>query len=185
MAYGLARQLRPTPIYEALLEQDGIQLHPAKPALDVIDQLSIDRVSLDPGPYATFRAGDSAARLLEVVEAAGRQEVFPVLDATHRLVGVITLGDLTALAAEPDIGEVICAVDVMRSPVALRQHELVSHALDLMTSMGVRELPVVDTDQHVLGLIDEAAIAREYMRSRAAERAGAAASSAAVAPSQG
>lgn len=37
--------------------------------------------------------------------------------------------------------------------------------------MGVRELPVVDRDQHVLGLVDEATIAREYMRARALERA--------------
>jgi chloride channel protein, CIC family len=170
MAYGLARQLRPTPIYEALLEQDGINLHAVKPVLDAIDRLSIDRVKLDPGPHTSFRVDASAERLLREVENAGRQEVFPVLDISHRLVGVITLADLTTLAAEPDIGDLVRAVDVMRQPVALRRQELVSHALDLMTSMGVRELPVVDDDQHVVGLIDEAAIAREYMRSRAAER---------------
>jgi CBS-domain-containing membrane protein len=43
-----------------------------------------------------------------------------------------------------------------------------------MTSIGVRELPVVDDDQHVLGVIDEAAIAHEYVRVRAARRADAA-----------
>jgi CBS-domain-containing membrane protein len=37
-----------------------------------------------------------------------------------------------------------------------------------MTSIGVRELPVVDDDQHILGMIDEAAIAQEYVRVRAA-----------------
>ena len=99
-----------------------------------------------------------------------------MLDPTKRLVGIITLEDLTALAAEPDLGELVRATDLMRPPVALREHELVSRALDLMTSMGVRELPVVDNDMRVLGLIDEAAIAREYMRSRAVERAEAAAS---------
>ena len=40
-----------------------------------------------------------------------------------------------------------------------------------MMSMSVRELPVVDADHHVLGLIDEAAIAHELMRARTAERA--------------
>ena len=99
-----------------------------------------------------------------------------MLDPTQRLVGIITLEDLTALAAEPDLEGLVCATDIMRPPVALRQHELVSRALDLMMSMGVRELPVVDDEQRVLGLIDEAAIAREYMRARAAERAEAAAS---------
>ncbi len=177
MAYGLARHLRPTPIYEALLEQDGVQLHAPNPVLDTIDRLSIDRVKLEDGPHATYRANEKPVRMLEVVQTAGRQEVFPVLDATQRLIGIITLEDLTALAAEADIDDLVCATDLMRPPVALQQHELVSRALDLMMSLGVRELPVIDADQRVLGLIDEAAIAREYMRSRAAERADAAASS--------
>ena len=176
IAYGLARQLRPTPIYEALLEQDGIRLHAKKQVTHAIDGLTIDRVKLAPGPGATFLAGEGAARLLEVVETAGRQEVFPVLDATQRLIGIITLEDLTALAAEPDVEGLVCATDIMRAPSALRQHELVSQALELMIAMGVRELPVVDRDMRVLGLIDEAAIAREYMRSHAAERAATAAS---------
>ena len=176
MAYGVARQLSPTPIYEALIEQDGIQLHAKKPAADTIDGISIDRLKLDPGRYATFRPSEVAAQLLEVVENAGRQEVFPVLDASQRLVGLITLEDLMGLAEEPDLDRLVCATDIMRPPVALRQHELVSRALELMTSIGVRELPVVDDDQHVLGVIDEAAIAHEYVRVRAGGRADAATS---------
>jgi CIC family chloride channel protein len=176
IAYGLARQLRPTPIYEALLEQDGIQLHAKKHVADALDRLSIERVKLDLGPHVTFVAGDRAARLLEVVETAGRQEVFPVLDPAQRLIGIVTLEDLTALAAEADVEGLVCAADVMRAPVALRRHDLMSRALDLMMSTGVRELPVVDGDMRILGLIDEAAIAREYMRARTAERADASAS---------
>ena len=176
MAYGLARQLRPTPIYEALLEQDGIQLHMKKPAVDALDGLSIDRVTLDPTPHATFTPSESAVRLLEAVETAGRQEVFPVLDTAARLVGIITLEDLTALAAEPDLEGVVCATDIMRPPVSLRRDDLVNRALDVMSSIGVRELPVVDGEMRVLGLVDEAAIAREYMRARATQRAEAAAS---------
>jgi CIC family chloride channel protein len=176
MAYGVARQLSPTPIYEALLEQDGIQLHAKKPASDTIDGISIDRLKLDSGHYATFKPSEVAAQLLEVMENAARQEVFPVLDASQRLVGLITLEDLMGLAAEPDLDRLVCATDIMRPPVALRRHELVSRALELMTSMGVRELPVVDDDQRVLGVLDEAAIAHEYVRVRAAGRADPAAS---------
>jgi CIC family chloride channel protein len=170
MAYGVARQLRPTPIYEALLEQDGIQLHAKKPVTDPTDGISIDRFKLDAGRHTTFKPSEVAAQLLEVLENAGRQEVFPVLDADQRLVGLITLEDLMALAAEPDLDRLVCATDIMRPPVALRRHDLVSRALELMMSIGVRQLPVVDDDEHVLGLLDEAAIAHEYMRVRAAGR---------------
>ena len=176
MAYGVARHLRPTPIYEALLEQDGIQLHAKLPPTSAIDGISIDRIKLDPGRYVSFAPSATAAQLLAVGEAAGRQEVFPVLDARQRLVGLITLEDLMTLAAESDLDQLVCAADLMRPPVALGRHELASRALLSMTSMGVRELPVIDDDQHVLGLIDEAAIAHEYVRVRAAEHAGAAAS---------
>lgn len=176
MAYGLARHLRPTPIYEALLEQDGIQLHPKK--LDTIDGLSIDRVRLEVGPHATFTPSEGAGRLLQVVSTAGRQEVFPVLDQAGRMIGLITLADLTTLAAESDLEGLVCAADIMRPPVGLRQADLVSHALHVMRSLGVRELPVLDADGRVLGLLDEAAIAHEYMRARAADRAEASASGA-------
>jgi CIC family chloride channel protein len=170
MSYGLARQLRPTPIYEAFLEQDGIQLHAKKPVVDAIDKLTIERVKLALGPHVTFAANDGAARLLEVVTIAGRQDVFPVLDGDKCLVGIITLEDLTALAAEPDLGGLVCAADIMRPPVALRPHELVNRALDQMMSIGVRELPVVDDNRRLVGLVDEAAIAHEFMRARRAAR---------------
>jgi CIC family chloride channel protein len=176
MAYGVARQLRPTPIYEALLEQDGIQLHAKKPVTDTIDRISIDRIKLDAARHATFKPSEVAAQLLEVLESAGRQEVFPVLDAGQRLVGLITLEDLMALAAEPDLDRLVCATDIMRPAVALRRHDLVSRALELMSSIGVRQLPVVDDSEQVLGMLDEATIAHEYMRVRAGGRADAATS---------
>jgi CIC family chloride channel protein len=184
IAYGLARHLRPLPIYEALLEQDGIQLH-VKNVVDTLDGLSIERVGLDPGPHATFAPGDGSARMLELVDTAGRQEVFPVLDPTRRLIGIVTLEDLAAIAAEPDLGGLVCAADLMRPPVALRPDALVTRALDLMKSIGVRELPVVDGDLHVLGMLDEAAVAREYMRARAAERAAAESGVRAIGPEAG
>ena len=90
-----------------------------------------------------------------------------MVDAGGRLVGLITLADLTTLAAEPELEGIVCAADVMRPPVSLSQDDLLGRALDLMMSMGVRELPVIDRDQRVLGLIDEAAIARAYMRAHA------------------
>lgn len=168
MAYGMARHLRPLPIYEALLEQDGIHLKPKKQP-DPIDGLSIERVKLDPA-QVVFTANARVTELLALAEEAGRQEVFPVLDANRQYVGMITLGDLATLAAEHDLGGLVRAADIMRPAVALRGPDLVHRALEMMQSMGLRELPVVDAERQLLGLVDEAAIAREYMRMRAAQR---------------
>lgn len=186
IAYGLARRLRPTPIYEALLEQDGIRLHRAPerdPAeqgergaaaeADRIDRWSLDRLGIiGEARPATFAPAEGAAKLLAALEAAGRQEVFPVEDAEGRLVGLIALEDLLALSAEPDLGGLVCAADVMRPPAAVQRTEPVSRALELMMSCGVRELPVVDVDRRVIGLVSEVAIAHEYVRARVVSHAG-------------
>jgi CIC family chloride channel protein len=178
IAYGLARQLRPTPVYEALLEQDGIQLHAKKPVADTLDGLSIARLKIESTRYATFTSSEPAAQLLTALETAGGQQVFPVFDASQRLAGLITLEDLMTLAAEADVGPLVCASDIMRPAASLRRHELVTRALEVMMSMGVRELPVVDEDERVLGMIDEATIVHEFVRGRANARGDATASGA-------
>ncbi len=169
-AYGLARQLRPTPIYEALLEQDGISLH-TKPPVDSIDGLAVSRVPLDTAPFESFLPNVNVEALIEASEHAGRQEVFPVVDASKRLLGIITLADLTALAAEAHLEHLVCAADLMRPPISLRVEDSLNSALDRMLNEGVHELPVVDSELHVLGMIDEAAIAHVYMQTRRARRA--------------
>ncbi|MEO7096981.1 MAG: chloride channel protein [Polyangiales bacterium] len=169
-AYGLARRLRPVPIYDALLAQDGIDLHPKKPALDPLEGLTIARVKLDLGPHVMFSPGHTSRELMELADTAGRQEVFPVLDAQQHLIGILTLEDLATVAAEPDLDALIRAVDIMRAVVAIPEGMLVSEALDIILSAGVRELPVVDSELRVLGMLDEAALAREYMRARATAR---------------
>lgn len=163
-AYGLARRLSPTPIYDALLEQDGIQLHAKKPAADLLDGVSIAPIPLEVGPPITFSADADTRSLLDAVRSVGRQEVFPVLDGDARVVGLITLEDLTLLSAEPELDGLVCATDVMRPPVSLPRQASVRAALDALSSAGVRELPVVDDEQRLLGLIDEAAIAREILQ---------------------
>ena len=57
-----------------------------------------------------------------------------------------------------------------RAPTALRPHQPVHEALDAMATGGVRQLPVIDLDDKVIGLIDEAAIAREVLRAHARKR---------------
>jgi CIC family chloride channel protein len=92
--------------------------------------------------------------------------MFPVLDDSKRLVGIITLEDLAAIAVELDLDGLVRAADVMRPPVALRRSDLMRHALETMHSLAVRDVLVVDAERRVLRLIDAAAIAREYMRMR-------------------
>jgi CIC family chloride channel protein len=172
-AYVLARALRPTPIYEALLEQDGVRLHSHQhQAPDAVDALKLAELPELDRDFVSFSPPVSATTLLADLSTAGRQEVFPVLDPGDALIGMITLDDLTMLAGEPELpGALVTAADIMRPPIALREHDTVRTAYDRMVSSGLRELPVVDAGRRVIGLVNEVAIARAYLQARHAPAA--------------
>ena len=169
-AYALARHVRPVPIYDALLRQDGIDLHPAVSG-DDLDGLATPALPLEAEPPLWFAPDAGAERLLAAAADVERQELFPVVDGSGRLVGVITLADLTALAAVRDVGDLVRAVDLMRPPVALRPGDPASRALSVMHEHGLRQLPVVDAAGRVLGLVDEVTIAHAFLQARRAAAA--------------
>ena len=165
LAYGIARYYRPTPIYEALLEQDGISLHERK-LVDALAGVFIRDVPMDATPYTSFAPGSSLDELVRVLSEGSRQEVFPVVDG-QRLVGVITLEDLMSVASEEHLEGVANAADVMRPPFAMRQDEDLRSAFETMLAQGVRELPAVDDEDRIVGFVDEKSIAHAYLAARA------------------
>jgi CIC family chloride channel protein len=166
-AYMLARYLRPTPIYEALLQQDGIDLSPPR-AAESDRGLSVEQVQREDRPFSTLSPGQAASEMLEGLDR--RQEVFPVVDG-GRLVGIVTLDDLTVLASEPQMFDgLIKAADLMRAPVSLRPGDELHQALETMQAAGLRELPLVGDDGRLLGLLDELSIAHAYVQHRQAGR---------------
>lgn len=167
MAYALARHLRPLQVYEALLVQDGIALHEEKRPVDAIDRLTIEGARLQT-VYTHFTAEETAKRMIETIGTASNQSVFPVLDATSTLVGIVTLDDLTMLADETDLDLLVRAADIMRPPTALRTSDSLGKALQIMNDAGVRQLPITDGDRRVIGLLDEVTIVRDFLRLRAA-----------------
>jgi CIC family chloride channel protein len=176
-AYALARRLRPTPIYEALLAQDGIDLaaHRGEPGpSDAVDVMRLAELPAIDRSFVTFSPALPAIALLADSAAAGRQEVFPVLDPNAALVGMITLEDLTILAGEPHLRDgLVYASDIMRSPISLTETDTVRAAYDLLVSSGLRELPIVGADRRVVGLVNEVSIAHAYLQARRPQRAAA------------
>jgi CIC family chloride channel protein len=172
-AYALARAIQPTAIYEALLEQDGIHL--ARPTIDAaaIDQLAMSEFPELDRSFVRFHHALRGAALVTGSAAAGRQEVFPVVDAGDRLVGIVTIEELALLAAEPQLqGGLVTAGDLMRPPLSVGEDDTVAAAFELLRASGVRELPVIDGDRHVVGLVDEVAIAHAYLDARRTKRTG-------------
>jgi CIC family chloride channel protein len=165
LAYGVARHYRPTPIYEALLEQDGIRLR-ERTLGDALKGASLERVPLDHGPYVTFAPTAGTAELVQALASNARQEVFPVVER-GKLVGVITLQDLMFVSSQPHLEGVANALDVMRPPISVRRADDLRSAFETMLAQGVRELPVTDDEGRIAGFVDETSIAHAYAAARA------------------
>ncbi len=164
LAYGIARHYRPTPIYEALLEQDGVQLREESLA-DKLEGLSLRQVPLDTAPFVTLDRGAGFGELMKVMSDRTRQEVFPVVDG-RTIIGMLTLQDLIGLASEPHLDGIANAADAMRPPVTLSLDDGVRSAFEAMLSRGVRELPVTDAEGAIVGFVDETSIAHAYLGAR-------------------
>jgi CIC family chloride channel protein len=162
-AYGLARALRPEGLYEALLRQDGITLEQHASGRVDVELAALVDAHRD---FSVLQPGMSGRSMLERASGSAAQQVFPVLDADERLVGLVTLDDVTFLAAETELDLVVTVSDVMHPPVALRAEDDLRTAFEAMIANDMRELPVVDATGRVLGLIDEPRIARAYIRGR-------------------
>lgn len=174
-AYILARHWRPTPIYEALLEQDGIHLKPHAPT-DVLDAMPLGSIVERPSAVPSFSPGTLARSVTKTSSESRARDVYPVLDDAKKLVGIIVADDLAVLASEPALIGLTTASDLMRPPVSVHPDDDLRTALDAMVAIGAREVPVTDLDGRFVGFVDEATIARAYLHAhhttRESERPG-------------
>jgi CIC family chloride channel protein len=161
-AYALARSLRPVPIYEALLAQDGIHLKNRGP-LQALEHLKVDTLPFDAAERAQLSIGERASALLQASLPPG-QRVFPVVSPDGKMMGLVTTDELSVLEAEPALAPLVTASDIMRPPTFVRSTDSVLTALDLMRGERLTELPVLDENGKILGFVDEATIARAYLR---------------------
>jgi CIC family chloride channel protein len=165
-AYLLASKLRPEPIYEALLAQDGIRLraHGAFGALGALGSMKlIERMTVDGHYPVRFREGATGGDVLRDTGSAD-QRIFPVLDSADRMVGVVTSEEVALLEADPALALLVTAGEIMRAPVGVRSDDSLLSALELMRAQRIPELPVLDGAGCVLGFIDEATIAKAYLQ---------------------
>jgi chloride channel protein, CIC family len=160
-AYALARYLRPVPIYEALLEQDGVHLK-NRGSLQALEHLKLETLPVLGTDRARLRDGGRASELLQSSLPPG-QYVFPVLDAAGKMVGIVTTDELALLEAEPSLSLLVTASDIMRPPASVTINDSLLTALDLMRAERLPELPVLGQDGRILGFIDETTIANAYL----------------------
>ncbi len=165
-AFILARHFRPKPIYESLLAQDGIKLDD-RHLVEALEHLTLADLVVKDRPFVSFEPGVRAGDVLVRTSTPSWQDVFPVLDAEARMIGVITNEELRILAASPELALIVNASDLMRPPVGVLQNDPLRKAFETMRAEGIRELPVLDRDDRVVGFIDEGSLAHAYLQASA------------------
>lgn len=161
-SYVLARAWRPTPIYEALLEQDGVHIK-QNVVMDALEEVPISRLMKPHEHLRTVTLGTVAG---EVTKAAAQQpqEILPVLDGEGRLRGVITRDELALVNGDPELQLLAIAADLLRPIRTARREDDLRTALETMIANGVRQLPVTDDGGHLIGVLDEADVVKAYLR---------------------
>jgi CIC family chloride channel protein len=115
---------------------------------------------------AVLRPGDNLETVMQRLGAYSGQSL-PVADAEGRLLGVVTLDEVHLASQSPNLGRLVLASDLMRSPISpLRPEDRLDRALEVFVEQDLLELPVVDgtTAQKVVGMVKRSDVSREYLR---------------------
>lgn len=111
-----------------------------------------------------FSQKTTAEEMLSRVSVAQEQDVFPVLDPAQRVIGLVVASTLRIAATELSSTKWTIATDLMQAAASVRVDDDLRRAIETMLNNGLRELPVVDAEQRVLGIIGESDIAKVYLQ---------------------
>lgn len=130
--------------------EDFARLHPGgalgrKLTLRVRDVMVAD-------DYPALRHGATMREC--VVLLAKKRGTVPILDEGSRVVGIVTAGDLTRLMERETAFLDVPVADVMNTdPKVAHPDDLAAAAVYRMETFGIMALPVVDAEQHLLGML--------------------------------
>lgn len=150
-AYAIARRWRPTPIYEALLEQDGVHLpHPRGAVSHALEQLRVaEAMTQEP---VTLSADMTVADALIQIDKYDFS-TYPVLRDSGRFMGMVSKARLRRTSAE---GKSHIRIQQVASQVdCVFPDQPLVRAVIHMNRSGVRQLAVLARGGHkgLLGLL--------------------------------
>ena len=136
-------------------------LDPEVPALSVRD------LGIETRPPVLFEPHTALTEMLERLADATWQDVFPVVDASRAIVGLVSASSLQALARDGSEAAVIVAADVMQPPVTVHLDDDLRTVTERLLARGLREIPVVDRDGAIIGFLDEDELVKVQMHAAA------------------
>ena len=161
-ALAVARAIEPESIDTYALAQEGKSLRIGKDRM-VLAQISVSGVMTP--DFAALRESDS---LPEVLRIGGEtvQSILPVVAEGGALTGVIVTRELLALIASGDrLSHLVNAFDIaLRNFPTVTPDSTLDDALTQIEGEAVDELPVLDDEGRLLGVVTRRAIAQAFNR---------------------
>jgi CIC family chloride channel protein len=160
--------LRGKTLYEAQIPtQADSPAHRDALVRDVLERIRVSDVMTAGMPPVSFEPRTTTGDMLRRSAEGTFHDLVPVVESDGRIVGVVTASSLRVLSHEKDTTHWALAADLMQSPVTVRPDEDLRVATERMVQNHLRALPVVDPAGHLLGLLDEAEVAKVYLRAAA------------------
>ena len=132
--------------------------------LDLLRGMRVSELMRTGASPVCFRKQTSLGEVLRSIGDSADQEVFPVVDDEQRVVGLITASLLRVVSLEFSDTRWTLAADLMQPVLSVRAEDDLRTATARMVESGLRELPVLDAEGRVLGLLDESEIAEVYLK---------------------
>ena len=134
--------------------------------IDVLRAVLVKDVMTHGRPFVAFAPQTPAAEMLRHVGQSTWQDVFPVVDG-GAMVGIVSVDAMRFLSAERADMPSTLAADIMQPPISVRADDDLRKATERLVANGLRELPVVDANDVVIGFLDEREVARLYLQAEA------------------
>ncbi len=160
ISFATARHLLPYSIYTKKLAQRGELITHNKDQA-VLSQLSIrDIVERD---FQSVHATMTVGELIDVI-AASRRNLFPVLDETGCLIGILTLDDVRPVMFDPAMYNLILVGELMDPPPAsVDIAENMPAVVQRFQETGLWNIPVVENGRYV-GFVSKSKLFSMYRR---------------------
>jgi CIC family chloride channel protein len=159
VAYTFARGTHRLPIYEALLEQDGLRLPQLQRTAAALSSFQVSDVMTT--ELVTLAHDDSVIRALERIQGLPFT-MYPVVRADRHIAGLVSEAKLRRCMADGRSEELL--EKLARAEDWLKAEEPLGEAVIRMNALGARQMAVVDPTGQLVGVLAMSDVVRAHAR---------------------
>ncbi len=140
-------------------------VHRPPAALGALSSLRVaDILAALPDDTVRFEARTTMADMARALSNRSPQLTFPVVSDGGVVVGAVSAASIRSLMTDAGMQLLAVAADIMQTDAKVTATDQLGRVMELTHSTGLRQLPVVDAQGRLAGLVDEADVTRAYLK---------------------